>query len=278
MCSVLNFTSKEKELPRGGFNKLVSGAKALTYFTFVFNLPLNFGFFFVCSFSGPTWVELNHGVFICISCSSVHREMGVTVSRVKSIQLDAFNEDMLKVMTSLVTSLGKPRTMYWHGLVGDMNSLWLEMSKSLIESDRKSGIKFCKMILLRFASFPVSLLMLFISLPPPLSLSFTHTHTHTHTHSLSLSLSLPLSLSLSLYLYLSPSLSLYLYLSLSLTLSLSLSLSLSPSFTLSLSLSLSLCLSLSLLRSVFTKETSKPTLNWKVSDRSAFLDQNLTSE
>ena len=36
----------------------------------------------------PTWLATNLGVLLCIECSGIHREMGVHISRIRSIELD----------------------------------------------------------------------------------------------------------------------------------------------------------------------------------------------
>ncbi|XP_020214374.1 ADP-ribosylation factor GTPase-activating protein AGD4 [Cajanus cajan] len=41
-----------------------------------------------CSASEPDWASLNLGILLCIECSGVHRNLGVHVSKVRSITLD----------------------------------------------------------------------------------------------------------------------------------------------------------------------------------------------
>ncbi|XP_074607779.1 arf-GAP with SH3 domain, ANK repeat and PH domain-containing protein 2-like isoform X2 [Acropora palmata] len=41
-----------------------------------------------CSGKDPTWLATNLGVLLCIECSGIHREMGVHISRIRSIELD----------------------------------------------------------------------------------------------------------------------------------------------------------------------------------------------
>ncbi|KAI9845544.1 MAG: hypothetical protein M1838_001693 [Thelocarpon superellum] len=44
----------------------------------------------------PRWASWNLGVFICIRCSGIHRGMGTHVSRVKSVDLDAWTDEQLQ--------------------------------------------------------------------------------------------------------------------------------------------------------------------------------------
>ncbi|XP_072029942.1 arf-GAP with SH3 domain, ANK repeat and PH domain-containing protein 2-like isoform X2 [Amphiura filiformis] len=41
-----------------------------------------------CSTPDPMWLSTNLGILTCIECSGVHREMGVHISRVQSLELD----------------------------------------------------------------------------------------------------------------------------------------------------------------------------------------------
>ncbi|XP_019450952.1 PREDICTED: ADP-ribosylation factor GTPase-activating protein AGD2-like isoform X2 [Lupinus angustifolius] len=41
-----------------------------------------------CSAPEPEWASLNHGILLCIECSGVHRNIGVHISKVRSVTLD----------------------------------------------------------------------------------------------------------------------------------------------------------------------------------------------
>jgi Putative GTPase activating protein for Arf/PH domain len=45
-----------------------------------------------CSMAHPDWASLNLGVLICIQCSAVHRSLGVHLSKVRSLKLDALSQ------------------------------------------------------------------------------------------------------------------------------------------------------------------------------------------
>ncbi|EDQ89971.1 uncharacterized protein MONBRDRAFT_3591, partial [Monosiga brevicollis MX1] len=66
-----------------------------------------------CGTPHPSWASLNHGVLICIKCSGVHRNLGVHVSRVRSIELDDWSEEQLQLMyesgNALVNSVYEAR-------------------------------------------------------------------------------------------------------------------------------------------------------------------------
>lgn len=42
------------------------------------------------------WGAWNHGVFVCIKCSGIHRQMGVDISKVKSTQYDKWKNNELQ--------------------------------------------------------------------------------------------------------------------------------------------------------------------------------------
>ena len=48
-------------------------------------------------FSGPRWASWNIGVFICIRCAGFHRNLGVHISKVKSVNLDSWTAEQIAV-------------------------------------------------------------------------------------------------------------------------------------------------------------------------------------
>lgn len=46
----------------------------------------------------PRWASWNLGCFICIRCSGIHRSMGVHISKVKSVDLDAWTDEQVEQM------------------------------------------------------------------------------------------------------------------------------------------------------------------------------------
>ncbi|CAB4252047.1 GTPase-activating protein AGE2 [Maudiozyma barnettii] len=48
--------------------------------------------------SHPRWASWSLGVFICIRCAGVHRSLGTHVSKVKSVDLDTWKEEHLRML------------------------------------------------------------------------------------------------------------------------------------------------------------------------------------
>ncbi|KAI1894780.1 hypothetical protein AGOR_G00119270 [Albula goreensis] len=46
--------------------------------------------------SSPRWASWNLGVFICIRCAGIHRNLGVHISRVKSVNLDQWTPEQIQ--------------------------------------------------------------------------------------------------------------------------------------------------------------------------------------
>ncbi|KAF4526589.1 hypothetical protein B566_EDAN006403 [Ephemera danica] len=54
-----------------------------------------------CGNPNPQWASINLGITLCIECSGVHRSLGVHHSKVRSLTLDAWEPEIIKVMAEL---------------------------------------------------------------------------------------------------------------------------------------------------------------------------------
>lgn len=54
-----------------------------------------------CGAKGPRWASWSLGVFICIRCAGIHRNLGVHISRVKSVNLDQWTPEQIQSMLSM---------------------------------------------------------------------------------------------------------------------------------------------------------------------------------
>ncbi|XP_053925518.1 arf-GAP with GTPase, ANK repeat and PH domain-containing protein 1 isoform X7 [Cuculus canorus] len=68
-----------------------------------------------CEAQNPDWASLNLGALICIECSGIHRNLGTHLSRVRSLDLDDWPIELIKVMSSIGNELA--------------NSVWEESSQ-----------------------------------------------------------------------------------------------------------------------------------------------------
>uniref|UniRef100_A0A8B9VP88 Arf-GAP with GTPase, ANK repeat and PH domain-containing protein 1 n=1 Tax=Anas zonorhyncha TaxID=75864 RepID=A0A8B9VP88_9AVES len=68
-----------------------------------------------CEAQNPDWASLNLGALICIECSGIHRNLGTHLSRVRSLDLDDWPIELIKVMSSIGNELA--------------NSVWEENSQ-----------------------------------------------------------------------------------------------------------------------------------------------------
>uniref|UniRef100_A0A3P8XAB6 ArfGAP with GTPase domain, ankyrin repeat and PH domain 1 n=1 Tax=Esox lucius TaxID=8010 RepID=A0A3P8XAB6_ESOLU len=65
-----------------------------------------------CEAQNPDWASLNLGALICIECSGIHRNLGTHLSRVRSLDLDEWPLELLKVMSSIGNELANS---VWEG-------------------------------------------------------------------------------------------------------------------------------------------------------------------
>ncbi|XP_029907302.1 arf-GAP with coiled-coil, ANK repeat and PH domain-containing protein 3-like isoform X2 [Myripristis murdjan] len=54
-----------------------------------------------CGQAAPCWASINLGVLLCIECSGIHRSLGVHCSKVRSLTLDSWEPELLKLMCEL---------------------------------------------------------------------------------------------------------------------------------------------------------------------------------
>lgn len=54
-----------------------------------------------CGLADPRWASINLGITLCIECSGIHRSLGVHFSKVRSLTLDSWEPELLKLMCAL---------------------------------------------------------------------------------------------------------------------------------------------------------------------------------
>eukprot|EP01059_Diplonema_ambulator_P001656 TRINITY_DN113_c1_g1_i3.p1 TRINITY_DN113_c1_g1~~TRINITY_DN113_c1_g1_i3.p1 ORF type:complete len:234 (+),score=75.05 TRINITY_DN113_c1_g1_i3:49-702(+) len=54
-----------------------------------------------CSAQAPRWAVVNWGIFVCIRCSGIHRNLGTHISKVKSLNLDKWTADEVRWMIKM---------------------------------------------------------------------------------------------------------------------------------------------------------------------------------
>lgn len=68
-----------------------------------------------CGEKEPLWTSANLGLFICIICAGIHRNLGTHISRVKSIMLDSWKPEEIELMR---THGNKKGNEHWQGSLG----------------------------------------------------------------------------------------------------------------------------------------------------------------
>jgi len=63
-----------------------------------------------CDAKGPRWVSWNLGIFVCIRCAGIHRNLGVHISKVKSVNLDSWTPQQVSCMQIMGNS--RARAVY----------------------------------------------------------------------------------------------------------------------------------------------------------------------
>ncbi|XP_060915022.1 stromal membrane-associated protein 2 [Labrus mixtus] len=63
-----------------------------------------------CESKGPRWASWNLGIFICIRCAGIHRNLGVHISKVKSVNLDQWTQEQVQCVQEMGNA--KARRLY----------------------------------------------------------------------------------------------------------------------------------------------------------------------
>lgn len=83
-------------------NKYCVDCDAKGSFIFVFKqkkctVPILIPYLYLKKHIGPRWASWNIGVFLCIRCAGIHRNLGVHISKVKSVNLDQWTAEQIGV-------------------------------------------------------------------------------------------------------------------------------------------------------------------------------------
>ncbi|KAJ6847987.1 ADP-ribosylation factor GTPase-activating protein AGD3 [Iris pallida] len=84
-----------------------------------------------CGASEPDWASLNLGILVCIECSGVHRNLGVHISKVRSLTLDVrvWEPSVINLFQSLGNTFA--------------NSIWEEFLLSASNGNIEDNSSFC---------------------------------------------------------------------------------------------------------------------------------------
>ncbi|XP_022101449.1 arf-GAP with SH3 domain, ANK repeat and PH domain-containing protein 1-like isoform X3 [Acanthaster planci] len=89
--AVFDDSSSPSDIPNKGLQELTQGIVRQ-----VRRLPAN-DICCDCSAPDPQWLSTNLGILTCIECSGVHRQLGVHISRVQSLELDRLGTAQLLI-------------------------------------------------------------------------------------------------------------------------------------------------------------------------------------
>ena len=50
---------------------------------------------FDCGLEKPKWTSLNNGIFLCLKCAGIHRNFGLNISLIRSLEIDSWDEKQI---------------------------------------------------------------------------------------------------------------------------------------------------------------------------------------
>ncbi|XP_075779828.1 stromal membrane-associated protein 1 isoform X1 [Pelodiscus sinensis] len=107
-----------------------------------------------CEAKGPRWASWNTGVFICIRCAGIHRNLGVHISRVKSVNLDQWTPEQIQCMQDMGNT--KARILYEANLPENFRRPQTDQAVEFFIRDKYEKKKYYDKNVISVSSMPTS--------------------------------------------------------------------------------------------------------------------------
>ncbi|XP_076319213.1 stromal membrane-associated protein 1-like isoform X2 [Tachypleus tridentatus] len=134
-----------------------------------------------CDAKGPRWASWNLGVFLCIRCAGIHRNLGVHISKVKSVNLDTWTPEQVGLLQEMGNS--RARAIYEANLPDNFSR---PRSDSLLETFVRDKYEHKRFIAKEWVPLAVSKLVVLqqpIAVPRPHGTTNINAITHKTTPS-----------------------------------------------------------------------------------------------
>jgi len=82
-----------------------------------------------CSSPNPNWASTNLGIFLCIKCSSFHRQLGTHITKIKSVNLDLWPLDILNNFKYINNEIAND---FWEYKIRSKNKSNLKFNENLL--------------------------------------------------------------------------------------------------------------------------------------------------
>jgi len=97
-----------------------------------------------CGERDPQWASANLGIFICIVCAGIHRNLGVHISRVRSLMLDIWRPDELEIMQRIGNKRSNEK---WEGALREFSPI--RVSDSVVLREQWIKAKYVRRLYLK---------------------------------------------------------------------------------------------------------------------------------